>query len=709
MKCKRGFTLIELVVAIVMACVLLAALTPLLTLAQNGTYTAQRSTRAAQAGDAIYEYISSLLKNAERVYIGDGGTYRPAAPDTWNQITVSPDRENGVLTVNGASVYPLDYQEGCALTMSATGQSRDQLTLSVILADNRSSDVLYSKQSAFTLAGLEAGGFGQTEGLVGGAVLADGFGGTQTVGSAAGVGPLVIYYKGGGSLVPDFNPAPGGDHADPTPGPSAFSVTLPARIEVEQGEQDTLKGYVTWPDGLSEAEKVQAVTNARWELTSPSGAADYLGVTPSVTSAPGLEAWLYGQQITDAVGPVTIKVTLSVTVNGSVLTASDTCLVSVWKTSPLSGDFVLVQSAGDGWNGKPNLSGQTIFLNFEDYKKGKTQLLLSVYSTDGNFGANPLHGGFTSSDHSILPDYSTQTIDNFAYKQNALSSGKVRLTFTASGHVSTRGDTIYEQFKGRQAYVDIVFYEPGDLSMALRFSENGAPTYTAAISQIGQIAATAKLTLKYTGTDAAIREAFVSEFSRYYVQLTNASPSQYMYTLWQSYSSHLENPTPARVRLSIPQTDGSFVWTVPLTVNQVQPGKEMLTALIYTKESVSEVAIGQFMLQSNQAVLTLTRGPIINQEQWDSYPDLSGSTITMKKNSSITFFAHDPGIGKVLDNGSWSVASSSTASGQAATGEKVEYGYRVSSGNGAQDGTLYTVTYTTPSGIKSTVTIKIIS
>ncbi len=351
MKCKRGFTLIELVVAIVMACVLLAALTPLLTLAQNGTYTAQRSTRAAQAGDAIYEYISSLLKNAERVYIGDGGTYRPAAPDTWNQITVSPDRENGVLTVNGASVYPLDYQEGCALTMSATGQSRDQLTLSVILADNRSSDVLYSKQSAFTLAGLEAGGFGQTEGLVGGAVLADGFGGTQTVGSAAGVGPLVIYYKGGGSLVPDFNPAPGGDHADPTPGPSAFSVTLPARMEVEVGEQASLRGYVTWPQGVDEASKENAV----WALSS--GGHTYLDIMEEATGV-FPSAYLRGLAATSPDKPVQVTLTVTCTVGGVTQTAAASCDITVWKAQ--SGNCFMEYNAVSGdW---VNAADQTFFI-----------------------------------------------------------------------------------------------------------------------------------------------------------------------------------------------------------------------------------------------------------------------------------------------------------------------------------------------------------
>lgn len=412
MKRKAGFTLIELVVAIVMACILLASLTPLLTLAQNGTYTAQRSTRAAQAGDAIYEYISSLLKNAERVYIGDGGTYRPADPDTWNQIAVSPDRENGVLTVNGASVYSLDYQEGCALTMSATGQSRDQLTLSVILADNRSSDVLYSKQSAFTLAGLESGGFGQTEGLVGGAVLADGFGGTQTVGSAAGVGPLVIYYKGGGSLVPDFNPAPGGDHADPTPGPSAFSVTLPARMEVKEGDQAPLRGYVTWPQGVDEASK----GNASWALSSSGDTYLYImeeatGVFPS--------AHLRGQSVTPPGQPVRVTLTVACTVNGVKQTATATCDVTVWKEQNANCTLEYEVNAGI-WT---NASDKTFFV-----PAGSNIQLRSIIS-----GSSPVWNSYkwSSSDPSVVSSFPDWSATNASTRASQV--GYSRITFNAQG------------------------------------------------------------------------------------------------------------------------------------------------------------------------------------------------------------------------------------------------------------------------------------
>lgn len=412
MKCKRGFTLIELVVAIVMACVLLAALTPLLTLAQNGTYTAQRSTRAAQAGDAIYEYISSLLKNAERVYIGDGGTYRPAAPDTWNQITVSPDRENGVLTVNGASVYPLDYQEGCALTMSATGQSRDQLTLSVILADNRSSDVLYSKQSAFTLAGLEAGGFGQTEGLVGGAVLADGFGGTQTVGSAAGVGPLVIYYKGGGNLVPDFNPAPGGDHSDPTPGPSAFSVTLPARMEVEVGEQASLRGYVTWPQGVDEASKENAV----WALSS--GGHTYLDIMEEATGV-FPSAYLRGLAATSPDKPVQVTLTVTCTVGGVTQTAAASCDITVWKEQNANCTLEYEVNAGI-WT---NASDKTFFV-----PAGSNIQLRSIIS-----GSSPVWNShkWSSSDPSVVSSFPDWSAINASTRASQV--GYSRITFSAQG------------------------------------------------------------------------------------------------------------------------------------------------------------------------------------------------------------------------------------------------------------------------------------
>ena len=59
----------------------------------------------------------------------------------------------------------------------------------------------------------------------------------QTIGAVSGVSSLVIYFKGGGSPLPEFTPGAGGAPADPTPGPSAFSVTLPARMEVKEGDQ----------------------------------------------------------------------------------------------------------------------------------------------------------------------------------------------------------------------------------------------------------------------------------------------------------------------------------------------------------------------------------------------------------------------------------------------------------------------------------------
>lgn len=154
-KRKAGFTIVELIVAIVMACILLAALTPLLTLAQNGSYKAQRSTRVSQAGDAIYEYVAGLLKTAERVYIGDDSTYRPDDWESWNRIRVSKEKAHGVLTVNDTAVYPLEYQEGCALTLTVMGQSRNQLQLLVALGDNGSAEELYTKTSALTLSNLE--------------------------------------------------------------------------------------------------------------------------------------------------------------------------------------------------------------------------------------------------------------------------------------------------------------------------------------------------------------------------------------------------------------------------------------------------------------------------------------------------------------------------------------------------------------------------
>ncbi|WP_418710335.1 type II secretion system protein [Allofournierella sp.] len=413
MKRKAGFTLIELVVAIVMACILLASLTPLLTLAQNGTYTAQRSTRAAQAGDAISEYIMNLLKNAERVYIGDDGAHKPGDWEQWNRISVSKSGKDGLLTVNDAAVYPLEYQEGCSLTLRALGESRDQLTLGVALGDNRSSDTLYSKQSSVRLAGLEQNGFGQLEGLTGAWMWVDGFPSElQTIGAVSGVSSLVIYFKGGGSPLPEFTPGAGGAPADPTPGPSAFSVTLPARMEVKEGDQAPLRGYVTWPQGVDEVSK----GNASWALSSGGDAYLYImeeatGVFPS--------AHLYGQAVTPPGQPVRVTLTVTCTVNGVKQTATATCDVTVWKEQNANCTLEYEVNAGI-WT---NASDKTFFV-----PAGSNIQLRSIIS-----GSSPVWNSYkwSSSDPSVVSSFPDWSATNASTRASQV--GYSRITFNAQG------------------------------------------------------------------------------------------------------------------------------------------------------------------------------------------------------------------------------------------------------------------------------------
>lgn len=368
MKRKKGFTLIELVVTMVIGCILMVSLTSILTLAQNGTYQTQRGTRATQAGEAIYEYIANQLKYAERVYIGDDGSHKPADPASWNAITVSADGENGLLTVNGTQVYPLDYQEDCALTLSAAGRDRDQLDLTVALADNRSSGTLYSKSSAITLSNLEGNGFGQTEGIVGAFLTADGFGsGTTIVETGATVGKLVIYYKGGGSTIPVFNPD-GGQQPQPTPGPSALSVLLPSRLDIEVGKTEILNSYVTLPTGA---------TNVTYTWSFDSN--DKFSHTPADSTGPNATSYaLTGIKITDAANPVKVELFVECFVNGIRHEAySNTCLVTVWQNG---GDCVLEYEVSNGtWTDATN---KTFFV------AANTSFQLRVISSDNRSFSN---------------------------------------------------------------------------------------------------------------------------------------------------------------------------------------------------------------------------------------------------------------------------------------------------------------------------------
>ena len=680
MKRKAGFTLIELVVAIVMACILLASLTPLLTLAQNGTYTAQRSTRAAQAGDAISEYIMNLLKNAERVYIGDDGAHKPGDWEQWNRISVSESGKDGLLTVNDAAVYPLEYQEGCALTLRALGESRDQLTLGVALGDNRSSDTLYSKQSSVRLAGLEQNGFGQLEGLTGAWMWADGFPRElQTIGAVSGVSSLVIYFKGGGSPLPEFTPGAGGAPADPTPGPSAFSVTLPARMEVKEGDQAPLRGYVTWPQGLTDAQKEQAVMNASWQMISPSGAAEYLTVTGIATAVPTLEAQLFGIKATDKTDPVTVKVTLSVIVDGKTLTASATSLINVWKDQAANMQLRYMSPTDGQWH---NVVANKLCLPL-----GSKIMLMPNTSSGG-----ATLGDWTSSNQTIFP--------NFNDRQ------EVTYTPSVAGFTSVA-------FKGTDSsygWVNIFIFSEDMFEWKLLAADGAADT-----------------AVDTTGMNAVTRFTFPGDeplFAELTLTLPEGVPDDMFtgYRVQPSVASNRDNdPWPSWSNLPFIRPDSQ-----PLTLagrdHKIQctfalPFAAAYTNTTYLNDLSVRMTDNYGLVSADESyfngrrlsVKVLPQLPfIITTSSSSSAPDISGNTITMYAGETISLFAFNRASGSA-QGGTWHLSYPSTIpNGQQPT-DSGQYNppYQITARPSAKSGDTYTVTFSDWNNNKATVTIQI--
>ncbi len=207
MKHKKGFTLIEVVVVIVLSSVLLAGLVPLLPVAQKQMYRTQNTTSASQVGESIYKYIVDTLDTADQIWIGDNKNNQPD-PSTnsagWSKLTV----ENGVLLLNGAAVYDANYQNGCMLTLSANGIGRTNIELGLELTKvtGEQSEVLYTQSSAFSPARMNTSSFSCIQGSIGTeiATMSYSSGQISTLGS---VPQLVIYFQSAANeTIPVFTP-----------------------------------------------------------------------------------------------------------------------------------------------------------------------------------------------------------------------------------------------------------------------------------------------------------------------------------------------------------------------------------------------------------------------------------------------------------------------------------------------------------------------
>lgn len=307
MKNKKGFTLSELIVALVLGVVLLASLIPFLTMAQKGAFFTQETTRLNQVGDSIYQYIGNLLKDAEEVYLGDNDSHKPADPENWNAIAVSPE---GLLTVNGNTLYDEAYQEKCTLVLTATGSDRNRLTLGVAL-QNQADRPQYEKTSAFVLQNLAAAGFGQTQGIVGVPLLSNVTSQTNPDTAKA----LVIWFQSASTALLEFDPG-ATTPTLPTPNPDELTVVLPKTLSVPVKGTAELISYVSLPAGA---------TNVRytwdWGTSSTHFSHATLNPTPTGHTLTGILATV------DFTLPVTLTVTCQTPTGAK--SASDVCQVTV--------------------------------------------------------------------------------------------------------------------------------------------------------------------------------------------------------------------------------------------------------------------------------------------------------------------------------------------------------------------------------------------
>lgn len=599
---KRGFTLIELIVAMVMAVLLLGALVPLMTLSQKENYDGQRQTRANQAGEAIYEYVAGQVRAANRVFVGHGAPGEADAlyPDdweNWNRITVD---ENGQLTVNGQTIYPADYQQTCTLQLQARGRDRTVLDLTVRLADARGENnkgLLYEKESAVTLQNLTLNAFAQTEGLVGEALSAGEGGGA---GAAAGAyGPLVLYYIAADMTISPF-PTPGGDVDPGGPGggtvPGSFNVFLsPTQVTLKVGASQKVQATVTKPAGWGEPAYTWAWADEAYAAVAQSG---------------GPAATVTGKQSTDGEAK-TLSLTVKVAdAEGAAHEKTVTASVRVVEEKPTepTGEFILTTkknySEPDWFHGddtNKDVNRQTLYWNVNELPQGFSLAGLKILST---VNIMRLTGTWSvSSDAPQAFRDACAAPDNrgvyYLYRGKP-ETGTVTFTFTSDGGWLDPTDPP-KGLKGQWATVTIVFYDPADIADRLVFEENGQTEFIADYPEddryiVGTKAATVRLHLK-GGTDGV------------QALLTGATVSldcKAGNNGWRGSNTLLRKP--AAVPLPVANADGSYDVRIPLIYARqtLAPSEPFpgIFATVHMQEGVS-IQVGPVYFTAGKQLPTL--------------------------------------------------------------------------------------------------------
>lgn len=457
MKLKKGFTLIEVVVVIVLSSVLLAGLVPLLPVAQKQMYRTQNVTTASQAGESIYKYIVDTLNTADRIWIGDNNSNKPSDYQNWNTLTV----QSGTLLLNGAFVYDEDYQNSCMLTLSANGLGRTNLELSIELTKVTGSktEVLYTRNSAFSPAAMSTSAYACIEGSIGSEISTMRYS-SDDANPYSGNSELVIYFQQAqNTTIPPFTPntSPSPD-VPPTAEPSALTVTLQSTLELSTNETKSLVPTVTLPQNTD-----FSTVSYQW-----SGIGQNSGF--SATPQYGENGNITRYEIT-GVSSTKQRVTLTVscTANGIEYTQTVSCTIVVSQpestSPPISSDkFGIYTGDWDAFSSKRsiNISGKTILINIDDYPYSSYQV--SAFAPQYIADNTPIQG-IWKIESALGPDGSSAYVidepsssPSWTLRISPKNEGVVTISFTAIDK-DGQGRNIPPELVGLQTQFKIIFYK----------------------------------------------------------------------------------------------------------------------------------------------------------------------------------------------------------------------------------------------------------
>lgn len=480
MKHKKGFTLIEVVVVIVLTSVLLAGLVPILPAAQKQVYRTQNVTAAAQSGESIYKYIVDTLDGADRIWIGDNDTNKPSDPENWNTFTV----QNGLLLLNDSTVYDQDYQRGCMLTLSANGSGRTSIQLGIELTKitGEKSEVLYTQNSAFSPARMNTSSFACIEGSIGTQIATMSYS-ADGINTQSDAPQLVIYFQmAQNNPVPTFTPSTNPEATltpstpapiptlepvvtaepeptpSPTPNPSGLYVSLPDKLVINVGDSRVpLIPKVTVPQNVYD-----------WELTYSWNGLDNNSNISVDRTWNWSECYITGKAVTEQL----VTLTVSYTRDNITYSASASCTIIVEAVPIVISDLIDIRQGRTDTrdNMLASVSNDTIFININD-TSGDLEKFLSfkAYGPQNLSGNENLSGTWSIAKHLNSNGEPTTDLANSRHDwiwemvTHNNREGIIQLVFTADGK-TIQSNKYYSELKGKSSIVTIVFYKGENLT-----------------------------------------------------------------------------------------------------------------------------------------------------------------------------------------------------------------------------------------------------